>query len=417
MNSQYGNQTIFCQIVFREINEDELSILIETDSKYNFYTYSACIYRKKLLDQNKNQINLEDCFKNKKISITKMDDKELFLELTESNKIIKFKRNMFYILWRDSNYIKITKNNKENPYYYDLKCWEEFCFNNNIFAHFVSSTEDALKFLKNRISNNIMFVTNIAKNLPGKRYVEIIRKIYGFDIIVLFFSSENKEHYKWIKDFPNCLYEFDKNIIKDYILKYNKEDLKKLRKKNMKKIAGLKLKEFSDDFFDYSKIENKLKVPNTKYKIYCETIDKYVHMNGEGNIEFVNDNDDCSWDIIFLDNTVTFYSKGFYLKDEDGNIKGDIYTFVWNYEKINDLYHFINPYNNKILFIDNNKLNTCNSNHSENINFQLISLEFNRIIPDYLRESVSDLSNKINNISDSKSLNCSKNDPFSNNEF
>ena len=201
MNSQYGNQTIFCQIVFREINEDELSILIETDSKNNFFTYSTCIYRKKLLDQKKNQINLEDCFKNKKTAIAKIDDKELFLELTESKKTIKFKRNKFYILWRDSNYIKITKNNKENPYYYDLKYWEEFCINNNIFAHFVSSTEDALEFLKNRLSNNIIFVTNIAKNLPGKRYVEIIRQIYGFNIIVLFFFSYNKEYYKLIKDF------------------------------------------------------------------------------------------------------------------------------------------------------------------------------------------------------------------------
>ena len=409
MNSQKETPTIFCQMVFREINEDELSILIETDAKNNFYTYSTCIYRKKLLDQNKNQINLEDCFKNKKTAITKLDDKELFLELTESNNIIKFKRNKFYILWRDSNYIKITKNNQENPYYYDLKDWEEFCINNNIFAHFVSSTEEALQFLKNRLSNNIIFITNIAKNLPGKRYVEIIRKIYGFDIIVLFFSSKNKEHYKWIKDFPNCLYEFDKKIIKEYILKYNKEDLIELRKKNMKEISGLKLKEFSDDFFDYSKIENKLKVPNTKYKIYCEKIDKYICMNSEGKIEFVNDNNDCSWDIIFLDNTVTFYSKGFYLKDEDGNIKGDIYTFVWNYEKINDLYHFINPYNKKILFIDNNKLNTCKSNPSKNINFQLIGLdlEFNQIVPDYFNESVSDLSHRIFNFTDSISLNSS----------
>ena len=409
MNSQKETPTIFCQMVFREINEDELSILIETDSKNNFYTYSTCIYRKKLLDQNKNQINLEDCFKNKKIAITKIDDKELFLELTESNIIIKFKRNKFYILWRDSNYIKITKNNQENPYYYDLKDWEEFCINNNIFAHFVSSTEEALQFLKNRLSNNIIFITNIAKNLPGKRYVEIIRKIYGFDIIVLFFSSKNKEHYKWIKDFPNCLYEFDENIIKEYILKYNKEDLIKLRKKNMKEISGLKLKKFSDDFFDYSKIENKLKVPNTKYKIYCEKIDKYICMNSEGKIEFVNDNNDCSWDIIFLDNTVTFYSKGFYLKDEDGTIKGDIYTFVWNYEKINDLYHFINPYNKKILFIDNYKLNTCKSNQSKNINFQLIGLdlEFNPIVQDYLKKSVSDLSHRIFNFTDSISLNSS----------
>ena len=405
MSSQSKNQNIVFQIVIKRINDYKASILIETDSNNECITYSKSINKKELLNEDKSEINLEDCLNNKKFVILKKDDNELIIELKESKKKLIFERIMFYILWRDSNYIKPGKKNEENPYYYDLVEWEDFCFKNNIFAYFVNSTEDALKFLKNRISNNIIFITNIAKNLPGKRYIEIIRKIYGFKIIVLFFSSNNTEHYKWIKNFENCLYDWDGNFVKEYILKYSKENLKELRNKNMKSIYGLELKEFSDDFFNYSKINNKLNVPNIEFKIYNENIDKYLYMSKEGEVKCINDNEkDCKWDIIFFDNTVTFYSKGFYLKDEEGNIKGDIYTFIWNYEKINNQYHFKNPYTKKILAIDDNKLNTCNSNANKNINFQLKDLEKFQIFPNHREESRSNLSDNIFNLTDSLSI-------------
>ena len=62
-------------------------------------------------------------------------------------------------------------------------------------------TRCLLEFLKNRLSNNIIFVTNIAKNLPGKRYIEIIRQIYGFNIIVLFFLLITKSIINGLKIF------------------------------------------------------------------------------------------------------------------------------------------------------------------------------------------------------------------------
>ena len=186
-----------------------------------------------MLDKNNNQINLANCFNNKKVSIIERNDKELILLLIEYNKKIKLKKIEFYILWRDSNYTLNIKN-MNNVYYSDLKIFELFCKENNIFVYFVNSTEEALKFLKNRICYNIIFITNVGKNLPGKRYIEKIRKIYGFNVIVLFFSNNN-EHFSWIKNFPNCLYDDYEDIVKEYITKFNKEDLKKKKKKKRKR--------------------------------------------------------------------------------------------------------------------------------------------------------------------------------------
>ena len=70
--------------------------------------------------------------------------------------------------------------------------------------YFENSIEDALKFLLKRKYNKVILISNIGKDLSGKKFVEIARKIFGFNLIVLFFSN-NEEHFKWIQNFPNCL--------------------------------------------------------------------------------------------------------------------------------------------------------------------------------------------------------------------
>ena len=49
------------------------------------------------------------------------------------------------------------------------------------------------------MNDKFILISNIGLDLSGKRLVEVARKILGFNIIVLFFSS-NKENLKWIKD-------------------------------------------------------------------------------------------------------------------------------------------------------------------------------------------------------------------------
>ena len=62
--------------------------------------------------------------------------------------------------------------------------------------YFESSTEEALKFLLRRQYNKVILITSIGLDLSRKRFVEITRKIFGFNLIVLFFSV-NEVHLKW----------------------------------------------------------------------------------------------------------------------------------------------------------------------------------------------------------------------------
>jgi hypothetical protein len=275
----------------------------------------------------------------------------------------------------------------------------------------VSSTESALKFLKNRISDKIIFITSIGKSQQGRRFIEIIREIYGFDIIVLFYSN-NRDHFSWINDFPNCLYDEEEEIFKEYITKYNEKDLKKLRNKNNKKFEGLSLKKFTNDFFQYSKINKSIQMPNIQFKIYGKNKKKYVCMTKKGKIELKNEAiEDCIWDITFLGNTITFYSNKFYLNDKDGKIGGYKFMKVWEFIKINDGYNFKSP-SQKFLSMDDNEIKADKCNAGDNEIFQLINIlenpEKEESNPFLLEKVVSNnssyFSNKIVDLTDSKKL-------------
>ena len=115
-----------------------------------------------------------------------------------------------------------------------------------------TSNEEALQYILDHFNDKIIIITSIEKNKTGKRFVELVRKILGFDIIVLFYSN-NTEHFEWIKDFDNCLYTDKIDIYEEYITHFNEQGLKNLKKKVEKeyKKDGLILKEFSDNFISY----------------------------------------------------------------------------------------------------------------------------------------------------------------------
>ena len=73
-------------------------------------------------------------------------------------------------------------------------------------------------------------ISNIGLDLGGKKFVEVARKILGFNAPVLFFSA-NRNHFSWLKDFPNALYTSQDNFYKDYILNYNEKGLLALKQK------------------------------------------------------------------------------------------------------------------------------------------------------------------------------------------
>ena len=99
-----------------------------------------------------------------------------------------------------------------------------------------------------------MLISNIGLDLSGKRFIEIARKILGFNIIILFYSN-NKDHLKWIKEFPNCLITNEISIYEKYITNYNMDGLKNLKKK-IENSYNISLNNFSDDFLSYPYYEN-----------------------------------------------------------------------------------------------------------------------------------------------------------------
>ena len=259
-----------------------------------------------------------------------------------------------------------------------------FCIEEaNMDIYCISPIEKAIEFVKRRLNDKIIFITNIGEDYSGKRFIEIIREIYGFNIIVLFYSN-NTDHFSWIKNFENCLYDENGEIFKEYLMKYNEEDLKKLRIKNMK-IKGyekLSLKEFTNDFLDYSKINKSKEIPNIQFKIFNEYRNIFLFMSRNGQIQYKeNDKEnDCIWIITFLDNTTTFYSNGFYLMDNYGPIEGSKYMAIWNFTKLNDNnYYFLNPKKekNNILSIEDNKLKVNKSVYGKYEIFQLIDVKEN----------------------------------------
>jgi hypothetical protein len=130
------------------------------------------------------------------------------------------KRNEYLIIWKDSN---LNENNNFSPFLNDIKNIFLYEFlDKNIY--FEGCTEKALELIERKKFNKIILISNIGLDLSGKKFVEIARKILGFNVMVLFFSN-NTIHLDWIKNFPNSLYTNQTEFCAKYISNYNKDGL------------------------------------------------------------------------------------------------------------------------------------------------------------------------------------------------
>ena len=64
--------------------------------------------------------------------------------------------------------------------------------------------------------------------MEGRKYIDKVRKILGFNVMVLFFTNDF-EHLKWIKDYPNSLFCADDFIIKLYVFNFNENGFREIR--------------------------------------------------------------------------------------------------------------------------------------------------------------------------------------------
>ena len=153
---------------------------------------------------------------------------------------INFQRVDYCIIWRDSNFDSFEwreplKKNKEII---------EKMTGYNLYTE--SDTKSALKLVWKKKYNKIILITNIGKNLEGKKYIDKVRKILKFNVMVLFFTNDFG-HLDWIKDYPNSLFCMDDYTIKNYVMNFNENGINEIRN-NIKDFYGVELKEFQNPF-------------------------------------------------------------------------------------------------------------------------------------------------------------------------
>ena len=282
-----------------------------------------------------------------------------------------------YVFWRDGNFNKLLLN--ANYFQkFRMLCSEKL----NMNIYFEISIEKSLKFLLKNKFDKVILISNIGLDLSGKRFIEIARKILGFDIIVLFYSN-NLNHLKWVTEFTNCLFASKYDIYEEYITNYNAEGLKNLKRK-IEKIYNISLKNFSDDFIlypNYEKEENSSSIDDINeyirhVNIYCENQNLYLCMGKDGKV-YISENG-CPWDITILNKEITLFSNGYYLDvtNDKNNLIGFRHMRIWNFEIIDENYYIIKSRRNEnnILSMDNGEIKVNKNVAEKNEKFKLIDI-------------------------------------------
>ena len=243
---------------------------------------------------------------------------------------VTLKRNEYFVLHRDQN---LNGENEHSQFLRNIQNKNHDIFDINIY--YESSTEEALDFLLKRKYNKVILITNVGPNLEGKRFVDIVRKIYGFDVLVLFFSH-NKKHLEWIKDYNNSLFTDNIDYYREFITNFNEIELKNIKKK-LEKDLSIQFK-FTFDFISFPNYKSKGTFSSLNFKCeyfrqgYFKNGNNYLYMSKEGNVSLKPEK--CKWAITLLNNEITLFSNGFYLDaiEDTEKIQGSKNMVIWGFE-------------------------------------------------------------------------------------
>ena len=319
-------------------------------------------------------------------------EKGLFLGteyvITEMEQILPLygltlKRNEYFVIWRDPNF---KGKNFYSDYLYERKMFMYKYATMNAF--FESCTEKALEIIKRKKFNKIILISSIGLDLSGKKFVEIARKILGFDVVVLFFSA-NTDHLEWIQKFPNALYTNDADFYKDYIINYNEKGLLNL-KKQIENYYEIKLN-FTKDFIQFPKYINEKEYKDLIFEDISDNFRRVIIKNITNNYLLLVDKpnrevtlkennnkeiDSFIWYVTIIGDEITFYSNESYLgvnEEDNQNVNGQEFMKRWKFELQQDnMYIFY--YGNKNCILTGNNTNLIlNQKQKDNIN-QLFNL-------------------------------------------
>ena len=310
--------------------------------------------------------------------------------ITEMDQILplyglKFKRNEYFVIWRDNHF------KGDNDYSDYLKERKLFIYEiAKMNAYFESSLEKALEIIKRKKSNKIILISNIGLDKAGKKFVEVARKILGFNVMVLFFSA-NPDHFSWLQEFPNALYTSNEDFYQKYILNYNEKGLLDL-KKEVEECYDINLK-FEDNFLkflkfvnfaEYNDIKFNEKSPNFKKVTIKNSKTKSILCMDDNRKPCFKSNSDLDvkkyiWYVTLMNGEITLYSNDSYLGGNVDSKKatGEEFMQRFKYEEIkNNKYTeyliYYNDKNNVLTVSGNQAILQSVSNNNEYQKFKLI---------------------------------------------
>ena len=282
---------------------------------------------------------------------------------------LTFKRNEYIVIWRDNHF---KGQNDFSDYLKERKLFiYEYAKMN---GYFVDNTEKGLEIIKRKKYNKIILISNIGLDLGGKKFVEVARKILGFNVPVLFFSA-NRNHFSWLKDFPNALYTSQDSFYKDYIMNFNEKGLLCLKKK-IESYYKINLK-FEKDFLKFPKFVNqaeydkllfdelnpyfkKVVIRNYQNKsIFCMDNNRKPYFNTDSKLDITK----FAWYITLMGDEITLYSNESYLGADINSKKATGEEFMKTYEN-SYKYEKINENEYLIYYKDKNNVLTVNGTNA-----------------------------------------------------
>ena len=312
--------------------------------------------------------------------------------ITEMDQILPLygltlKRNEYFVIWRDPHF------SGENEFTKYLKNAKMYLYKNESINVYIENTsEKALELIKKKRFNKIILISSIGKDLGGKKFVEIARKILGFDVMVLFFS-QSRDHLKWIQNFPNALYTNNTQFYQNYVKNYNKTGLENL-KKDIEKFYKVKL-QFTDNFLKFPKFINSQEYKDIifdeispyfrKIIIKSNKTKKILQMDKNKKIKFVSNNDNDKdkdieskiWYVTLMNGEITLFSNDFYLSINEKNKTPIAYPFmiIWNFKENNNRYIIYYKNMNNVLTVNEDEAIISNQSNNSNQLFDFIDTD------------------------------------------
>ena len=137
---------------------------------------------------------------------------------------ITLKRSEYYCLWKDYHF---THQTSFTEHALHVKNYAKQLLGINVYG--VGEIDEALNIIKRKKYNKVILLSNVGSDIEkAKKFVNDIRAILKFNVVILFFTSKIS-HLNWIKELPNALFTTSDKHFKEYISNFTTSGLNSLK--------------------------------------------------------------------------------------------------------------------------------------------------------------------------------------------